>query len=86
MVLKVGEHDVIVELIPVHAYKIEEYKVVVPISVDHNRGALGICRIGSRNIARVNLVAIVTYNNGILEDANGFKAVIPGGAGSKLRA
>ena len=78
MILQVREKDVVVEFIPVHAYKIEEHEVVVSVAMDYDCGALGVVRVLCGNVAGVDVLVVPAGGPDVLEDALGLEAVVPG--------
>ena len=80
MVLEVREYYVVVHAVPVHAYKIEEYIVVVTVAVDYHCGSLCFCGFLGGNIAGVDLHTVVAKHECVLENSDCLEAVIPGGA------
>ena len=78
MILKIREQDIVVEFIPVHAYKIEEHEVVVSVAMDYDCGALGVVRVLCRYVAGVDVLVVPAGSPDVLKDALGLEAVVPG--------
>jgi len=84
VILKVREYDIVVEVVAIHTDKIQEYIMVVSVTVYYDCGASCVCRVCCRNIAGVNPVSVkCAVYSGIFEDAESLEAVIPGSTAGK---
>ena len=68
VVLQVRDHDVVVELVPVHFHEVHEDEMVVRIAVHDDGGALCGGRILGGSIDGVKLVAVRIHAGDILDD------------------
>ena len=76
--LQVRDHDIIVELVAVHAHEVHEDEVVVRVAVDDDGRALGRSGILGGGVNGVELVTVRIRAVDILEDALLVQVVIPG--------
>ena len=78
MVVKIWNHYIIIEVLPVHLYQVEEADVVVCVAVYDNRCSLCLRSVGRRCVDSVELVASFTNQGRVLEYSFLMKSVVPG--------
>ena len=77
VILQVREEHVVVELVPVHTHQIQEYIVIVAISVDNDGRSFSLLGPCGGHIAGMQLLAVPAGRPGVLENTLGLEAVIP---------
>ena len=77
VVVEIRDEDIVVERITVHPHQIEEADVIVGVAMDHDRRALGVCRIGGRDIFIVEVAAAFAFEGSVAVGSVAAEGVIP---------
>ena len=78
MILQIRHHHIVVELIPVHLYQIQEDEVVVGIAVHYHRSAFCLGGILCGSVDCVHLESALSDNRSVFEYSRIMQVIVPG--------